>query len=346
MTDYYERIIAADAPPGLYESNYLKGNAPDGSGAFWLKHNVLTPARSGQAPAVAEFWCVLWLADEDWTPRVWKRVVALDRVELGRDRVAMDAGDVRLEPDRVAGQLSGQRSGSRSGDPDVRWDLAIRDELPPLRHLGADWMYEKGFPRKKAVTGSPRAVFDGAFDVGDRTIDVDGWIGHRQHNWGTEHAERYVFGACNIWDDGADLTVEGITVRVELVAGIRSPWLTLLRGLRDGQPYGKGTMWATLRQSGDVDFPRWMAWGGGKGQVRTRLEMELDPEHTAGLRYLHPDGQVSYCYNAKDARTELVLDREVFTSRSGELEFLFPEPIDGIELHGESSLEELADARG
>lgn len=337
MTDHYERIIAAEAPPGLYESNYLKANAPDGSGAFWLKHNILTPVEPGTFPAVAEFWCVLWLADEDWVPRVWKRVVDLDRVELGRDRVAMDAGDVRLEPDRVTGRLSG------AGD--VRWDLAIRDELPPLRHLGADWMYEKGFPRKKAVTGSPRAVFDGTFELDDRTVEVDAWIGHRQHNWGTEHAERYAFGACNLWDGDADLTVEGITVRVELVAGIRSPWLTLLRGLRDGRPYGRGTIWATLRQAGEVDFPRWTAWGGGRGRVRTRLEMSLDPAHTVGLRYLHPDGRVSYCYNAKDARTELLLDRERFSSRSGELEFLFPEPVPGIEVHGESSLQELADAR-
>lgn len=335
MSDRYERIIAAETPPGLYESNYLKGNAPDGSGAFWLKHNILTPAEAGAAPSVAEFWCVLWL--EDWRPRVWKRVVDLDQVRLGRDRVAMDDDRVSLETDHVAGQLD--------GDPDVRWDLAIRDELPPLRHLAADWMYEKGFPRKKAVTGSPRAVFDGAFQVGDRTVDVGGWVGHRQHNWGTEHAERYVYGSCNIWDADADLTIEGITVRVELVAGIRSPWLTLLRGLRDGQPYGKGTIWASLRQAGDVDFPRWTAWGGGRGEVRTRLEMELDPTHTAGLRYLHPDGKVSYCYNAKDASVDLLLDRERFTSRYGELEFLFPEPIDGIALHGESTIQELADAR-
>ncbi len=82
MRDSYERIIAADAPSGLYESNYLKGNAPDGSGAFWLKHNVLTPAAGAVLPPVAEYWCVLWRDADGWVPRVWKRTVPLGDVSL------------------------------------------------------------------------------------------------------------------------------------------------------------------------------------------------------------------------------------------------------------------------
>ena len=334
--DDYERIIAA-TETGIYESNYLKGNAPDGSGAFWLKHNVLSPPEEAAMPAVAEFWCVLWLADEDWRPRVWKRVVDLDEVELATDRVAIDAQVISLEPDRAVGAML--------GEPDVAWDLAITDELPPLHHLASEWMYEKPFPRKKVVTGSPRAIFDGVFDLGERRVAVDGWVGHRNHNWGTEHAERYVYGSCNIWDDDADLTVEGFTVKVRLAGPVRSPWLTLIRGLEDGVPFGKGSVYRMLAQHGHVAWPEWTAWGGTRGASRTRLEMELDPDHVAGLRYLHPDGEVSYCYNAKDARVHFMRHREVHTSSAGELEFLVPEPIPEIELHGHDSLEALrADA--
>jgi hypothetical protein len=340
----FERIIAASTR-GIYESNYLKANAPDGSGAFWLKHNVLSPPEGSEMPAAAELWCVLWLAEEGWRPRVWKRVVGLEDVELATDRVAIDVGVVRLEPDHATGEMPG---GGAAGDEEdaISWDLRIRDELPPLHHLASAWMYEKPFPRKKVVTGSPRAIFDGSFTLGERTLDVGSWVGHRNHNWGTEHAERYVYGSCNLWDDGADLTVEGFTVKVRLAGPVRSPWLTLLRGLEEGSPYGRGTVWAMLQNSGEVAWPRWIAWGGGR-HGGLRLEMRLDPDHVAGLRYLHPDGAVSYCYNAKDAAVNLVRGGVRHTSRAGELEFLVPDPVEGIALHGHASLDELrADLSG
>ncbi|MGH3443027.1 MAG: hypothetical protein ACRDUY_13485 [Nitriliruptorales bacterium] len=335
--DPYERIVAADGRPGIYESNYLKGNARDGCGAFWVKHNVLVPADGSALPAVAEFWCVLWLAADGWRPRVWKRVAPLGSVRLAGDRVEIEAESVHLRPGRASGELP--------GPPAVSWELAIEDELPPLRHFGADWMYEKGFPRKKLVTGSPRAIFTGRFTIGDRSVAVDRWVGHRNHNWGTEHAERYAYGSCSLWEDGADLTVEGFTVQVRLVGPLRSPWSTLVRGMDGAVPYGEGSLHGMLRHAGDVDWPVWTAWTGGR-RGRVRLEMALDPAHAAGLRYLHPDGRLSYCYNAKDATVDLLLGGVRHRSRGGELEFLFPDPIDGIALHGEATVEELADAAG
>ncbi len=332
MADAWERIVATEwSGDGLYESNYLKANAPDGRGAFWLKHNVLVP-EGGRGPSVAEFWCVLWEAD--WRPQVWKAVLPLDRIGLWDDRIAIESPLARLAPEEASGSLP--------GDEQISWNLAIRNELPPLRHFDHDWMYRAGFPRKKAVTASPRAVFDGAFTVGGRTVAVDGWIGHRGHNWGSEHAERYAYGNCNLWDDGADLTVDGFTVQVRVAGPVRTPWLTLVVGLQDGSRYGDGGLLAAVRSSGEVEWPRWFAWGGRRGSRRIRLEMELDPTHAAGLRYLHPDGRLSHCYNVKDARVDLRIGEARHTSQAGELEFLFPDPLPGIALHGEASLEELA----
>ena len=338
MIDTYERVLAAGhvGPAGIYESNYLKGNAPDGSGAFWLKHNVLVPAAGAGGAPVAEFWCVLWRAADDWQPRVWKQVVPLASVELGADSVLLRGPDVAFE--------RGHARGALRGDPTVRWDLEIADELSPLHHFTSAWMYERAFPRKKLVTSSPRAISTGSFEVGGERLEVDGWIGHRNHNWGTEHAERYAYGGCNVWDDGADLTVEGFTVQVRVTRRLRSPWMTLVRGLDGGRAFGSGTVGAMLRQAGEVSWPTWTAWARSRGRRGVRLEMTLDPAHVAGLRYLHPDGRVSYCYNAKDAQVHLLYGPRTLTSRSGELEFLFPEPLPGIALHGEGTLEDLAAA--
>jgi len=331
--DLYERIVAAGRS-GIYESNYLKANAPDGSGAFWLKHNVLVPAFGADFPAVAEFWAVLWRADG--SPRVWKRSVDLGAVTLSSDRVEIVSESVRLDPDRAQGSLG-------DGEGEISWHLAMRHELPPLRHFDADWMYEAGFPRKKLVTGSPRTLFDGYFVVDGERISVDAWVGHRNHNWGTEHAHRYAYGGCNLWEDGSDLTVEGFTVQVRLAGPVRSPWLTMVNGLERGARYGAGSVAASLRSLGEVSWPEWKASVPCPDGRRARLRMRLDPARAAGLRYLHPDGTVSYCYNVKDADTRLVLGTVSYRSRAGELEFLFPDPVPGIPLHGESSVDQLRD---
>ena len=42
---------------GLYESNYLKANSPDGKRAVWLKHTRLERV---DGPTIGELWVVLY----------------------------------------------------------------------------------------------------------------------------------------------------------------------------------------------------------------------------------------------------------------------------------------------
>ena len=39
----------------------------------------------------------------------------------------------------------------------------------------------------------PAARFDGSLRVDGRTIAVDGWRGVIGHNWGSQHAERWIW---------------------------------------------------------------------------------------------------------------------------------------------------------
>jgi hypothetical protein len=107
------------------------------------------------------------------------------------------------------------------------------------------------------------------------------------------------------------------------------------REIRFGDP------WRWANSTARVDFPTWSCtYRHGASTVRARWT--LDPEDVAGLRYLHPDGRVSYCYNTKFASLELHLERDAAreraVSRLAELEFLTPSPIPGIPLHGEDLL--------
>lgn len=311
--DDYERIIAVGTR-GIYESNYLKANSPDGRRGLWLKHNLLRPL---DGEGYAELWAVLY--ERGAPPIVAKREVPWSEIEAASDRVALRAGSVRLDGDRAVGQIA-----------DVSWSLALSGGNPPLFLLPYAWMYTGGFPKKKGLTPRPNLRFDGEVSVGGQRWPIDGWVGLRGHNWGTEHAHAYAYGNCNLWDDGDPRrTVDGLTVRIKL-GGRPTPWLTLVTGQSPDVRRSTPRNWLG---SGEVRADRWEVAFGGLRRRPMSLEMSADPTSYAGLRYAHPDGRESYCYNTKFADVRYTVGGHTHTSRCGELEVLFPEPLADIPLH-------------
>lgn len=315
--DAYERIIAAGTR-GIYESNYLKANDPQGQRAFWLKYNALVPV---EGTGLAELWAVAF--ERGKTPIVVKREVAWSEVRADADALCFEAGPMALTPTRATGAIAG-----------IHWDLRLTPTMSPTFTLPHPWMYTGGFPKKKLLTSAPNLVFDGRFTVGGEVWDVSRWIGLRAHNWGTEHAHTYAYGTINTWDGGAtDRAVEGFTGRI-LLSGRPTPTLSGAIGRspdvaknRIRHLFGSGRFTADRMEVG------W--WRPGRGRVH--LTMTAEPTSYAGLRYRHPDGRTSYCYNTKFADVVWEADGQRFTSRCGELEVLFPEPLPGIALHPDTS---------
>ena len=54
-------------------------------------------------------------------------------------------------------------------------------------------MYRAALPRTKLESPQPDAVFTGWIEAGGRRTEVAGWRGMVGHNWGSEHAERWVW---------------------------------------------------------------------------------------------------------------------------------------------------------
>jgi len=306
--DTWERIVSR-SQPGLYESNYLQANSPDGRRGLWIKHNLLRPAAGD---GKGEFWAILFQLGEP--PRVVKREVPWTALTLAETGIGISADPVTLTANRAVGSIAS-----------VRWDLRLTATLPPLMHLRWDWMYTAGFPKKKALTPAPNLRFDGEVVVGDERWPVEGWVGLRGHNWGREHAWRYAYGNCNLWDDGAPRAVDGFSARIRLPGGAKSPWLSTV-----------------VARSPDHDLNRLSDWFGGAQVAPDRwrlstggcaLEMTADPSTYVGLRYAHPGGEESYCYNTKFAAVRWDTPSGCFTSSMGELEVLYDTPLDGIALH-------------
>ncbi len=311
--DDFDRILSVHTPR-IYESNYLKANSPDGRRALWIKHNLLRPL---EGEGYAELWVVLY--ERGQPPIVAKREVPWSAVEADARRLALRAGGVSLTDARAEGALA-----------DVRWSLALSGGNEPLHLLPYPWMYTRGFPKKKGLTPRPNLRFDGEIRLGGARWPVEGWVGLRGHNWGTEHAFSYAYGNCNLWDDGDPRrAVDGLTVRIRL-GGRPSPWLTLVSGQYPHFSRAKPRNWLG---AGQVAPDRWQVSFTGPRRRPMSLQLAADPSTYAGLRYAHPDGRESYCYNTKFADVRYTIDGRTFTSACGELEVLFAEPLPGIALH-------------
>ena len=91
------------------------------------------------------------------------------------------------------------RHGSARGGRGAARPGTSRSTRPtePLFHLPRDWMYRAPVPRTKLLSPYPDARFSGTASFGDREVELDGWRGMIGHNWGAQHAERW------IWTHGA-----------------------------------------------------------------------------------------------------------------------------------------------
>lgn len=323
----YDAIQWQPGQPGHYESNYLKANAPDGQRAFWIKYNILAPFDPADPPE-AELWAVLF-DQETNPPLVVKEVRPMAAVKVSNERLLIESDGCRLTTTAATGQITGE------GDQ-AAWTLKLKGNEPPLFHLPYARLYTLGFPKKKILTPAPRLTFSGELTVAGQTVAVDHWPGLRGHNWGSEHAHAYAYGNCNQFDEDPTAILDGFTARIRL-GGLTSPWLSMAVLRADGQELRLNPLAGWLTPQATVTFPRWQVTFRGSGH-RLRATWEAPPETFAGLCYRHPAGKVSYCANSKFATVRLELvqpngETTVLNGRGAELEFLFPEPVEGIVWH-------------
>ena len=253
---------------GHYESFYLRACHPTEPLGVWIRHTV--HKRPGEEPR-GSVWFTLW----DPRPRASKVTV---------DDLAMPAGGWI----RVAGSVfaPGRAAGSaRTELCDAAWELEYEPQAAPLRHLPAGWMYRAPLPRTKTESPVPAARFRGEVSVDGRRVAVDGWPGMVGHNWGSEHAERWVW-MHGIAFDGAERDWLDVAVGRVKVGPVTTPWIANGaafvdgRFLRVGGPRGARVSESPERCEFEL---------GGRG-VRISGEVAAPPERLVAWVYADPGG--------------------------------------------------------
>ena len=161
-------------------------------------------------------------------------------------------------------------------------------------------MYRARLPRTKLLTPAPAARFDGRLSVDGREIAVDGWRGMVGHNWGAQHAERW------IWLHG--LTPDGDWLDAAIgkvkVGPLVTPWVG------NGAISVEGRRQALAGRTEVREAPdhcEFLLRGRG---IAVRGRVSAPRERFVGWVYADPDGSEHQTVNCSIADMRLSVERE------------------------------------
>jgi hypothetical protein len=280
------RFTGVPTGAGHYESFYLKACDPERPLGMWIRYTV--HKRRGAEPK-GSLWFTLFDADLDG-PRAGKVTLPGPRAGGGE---WIGVGEASLGPGRASGRLD-----------DVAWELRFSDGEEPLFHLPRDWMYTARLPRTKLLSPVPGARFDGSLSVEGREIEVAGWRGMVGHNWGAQHAERW------IWLHGTDASGDWLDAAIGRirVGPLTTPWIANGAASVGGVRHAVGGIGrrATVSESPErCDFAL-----PGPGGVRVGGTVAAARKDVVGWVYADPDGSEHHTANCSIADMRVTLERD------------------------------------
>jgi hypothetical protein len=268
-----------------YESWYLKASHPDEPLAVWIRY---TTHQAPREPERGSLWFTLFGSEP-----------AAAKVALGPEALSRGGAQFIRIGDSVF--ADGRVTGSAL---DASWDLTFEHPEPELRHLPREWMYRAPVPRTKLVSPFPAARFSGQVSFGDRTVQLDDWPGMVGHNWGAQHAERWIWmHGANFEGHGADTWLDVAIGRIK-IGRWTTPWIAngvlSLAGQR--RRIGGLERARATRVEEHPDHVRFTLPGAG---LTISGETGAPRERFVGWVYADPDGSEHHTVNCSISHMQL-----------------------------------------
>lgn len=278
---------------GFYESFFQRANHPSRPLAFWIRYTLFCP-RDRPADAIGELWAIFFDGETGEHVAV-KREVPIAECTFDRSAFSVTVAEAVLGPGLLRGSAG-------EAAHEVAWDLSFRGSERPLFLLQLG-MYDARLPKAKSLVALPMAVYDGALVVDGRTVDVSGWVGSQNHNWGMKHTDEYAWGQVAGFDSHPQTFLEVATARLK-IGPLWTPRMTLVVLRHGGVEFRlNGLVQAMGARVSRRDFE----WSFASQDRRVGIEGTISAPREAfvGLRYYNPPGGEKHCLNTKIARCEL-----------------------------------------
>lgn len=311
--------VFPDAPmrAGMYESFYLRAVSPEQPVGVWIRNTV---HKAPGAPPRGSVWCTVFDSRRGapFTHKVTSGQLGVPAggwIEIGSDS--------RMGPAGASGSCG-----------EASWELSARPLDGELRHLSPEWLYRAPLPRTKLTSPAPLAEFDGTVLLAGREpIELRGWRGMIGHNWGSEHAARWIWlhgagfdGRPHAW---LDLALGRVAI-----AGRLTPWVasgaisTDGRRIRVGGLAARGVRVHEGPQGCTLLLP-------GPSGLTVRVRAAAAAGTAAGWRYCDPSGGEHDVVNCSVAELEVELRgpselRRLTSSHGGAYELGMSERDHGV----------------
>jgi hypothetical protein len=283
---------------GMYESFYLRAVAPDEPLGVWIRNTA--HKRPGERPR-GSVWCTVF---DGRRGRPFMHKLTSERLEVppgGWIAVGEASEDASTSPSEGACMAREQARGRCGG---AEWSMRWSAEEPELRHLGRELLYRAPLPRTKLTSPAPRARFEGTLALPDRgALELSGWQGMVGHNWGSEHAERWIWLHALGFGEEPEAWLDVAIGRVKL-GGVLTPWVAngaVSLGARRYRVGGLGARGLRVQASAAgcaVQLP-------GEGGLALEVRASVPDSTAAGWRYADPDGAEHDVVNCSIASVEL-----------------------------------------
>ena len=278
---------------GHYESFFQRANHPRRPLAFWIRYTIFSPDRHPEN-ALGELWAVFFDGETGHHIAV-KREAPIAQCVFSPTEFHVEVGDAVLETGRLNGSIA-------SGGHDVKWNLTFTGEAAPLFLLPLR-LYETRLPKAKSLVGLPMAVYTGSLVVDGETIEVAGWVGSQNHNWGAKHTDLYAWGQVAGFDNAPGSFLEVATARLK-IGPVWTPFMTPLVVRHRGEEIALNALTQTIRAKASFDYFSWR-FRSETNAVRVEGSISAPREAFVGLNYYNPPGGNQHCLNTKIAACEL-----------------------------------------
>jgi hypothetical protein len=294
---------------GGYESWFISARDPVSPRALWIRH---TRHRPSQGPESVALWCTVIDRHLGQPPAVVKQVFAA------------------FPPGAAAGPEKFRGQAAMAGHS-ARWDLAIAGGQPPLRPLRPPVLYRAPLPRTKLEASVPDGQITGMLEIDGRTVAASGWRGTVGHNWGSEHADSWVWLHAADFGAAPQAWLDLVLARIR-VGPARSPWTAMGALSLAGDRIVLGGLGRRSRVdarpgqlTADVHAPR----------AQLQFSVTTDDDDSVAVPYTDPHGGTRTVRHAALASVELILrrpgHREVtLSSNRGAYEYGTAQDMPGI----------------
>ncbi len=284
---------------GFYESYFIRGNHPSEAKAFWIRYTIFSPKKRPDE-AIAEVWAV-WFDRENKSHFALKSEEPLSGATFSNTHFKVAFRNAQINNRFASGNI-------QSTQGEISWELEYQSEEFPvfLFPLGS---YDAPFPKAKALVSLPMAEFKGSIQVNGEEIDVSGWIGSQNHNWGEKHTDHYAWGQVAGFDNAPNSFLEIGSGRLRLFNSLQTPFLTPIVLRHEGKEYALNSWGNILRSKVSLNYYEWTFKSENK-QVKIHGTIKAHADDFVGLTYYNPPGGNKFCLNSKIASCEIYIEEK------------------------------------